>query len=81
MIEDEKLQLNCAVTGTNLIKKCALLRDEFSIVGDVRGKGLMLGIELVEDKVNNIMPLIKDQSNSTELENCVVTRLSKERYF
>lgn len=63
VIEDEKLQLNCAVTGTNLIKKCALLRDEFSIVGDVRGKGLMLGIELVEDKVTKA-PLSADRMAS-----------------
>ena len=29
----------------------AKLRDEFDVVGDVRGKGLMIGVELVADKV------------------------------
>ena len=28
----------------------AEIRNEFEIVGDVRGKGLMIGIEMVEDK-------------------------------
>ena len=34
------------------LNELAALRDEFEIVGDVRGKGLMIGVELVEDKVS-----------------------------
>ena len=34
-----------------MLLKLAKLRDEFEIVGDVRGKGLMIGIEMVKDKV------------------------------
>ncbi len=37
--------------GTYFLNELAKLRDEFEIVGDVRGKGLMIGVELVEDKV------------------------------
>ena len=29
------------------------LRDEFEVVGDIRGKGLMIGVELVKNKVGN----------------------------
>ena len=37
--------------GTYYLQQLQLLRQEFSIVGDVRGKGLMIGIEFVQDKV------------------------------
>ena len=37
------------------------LRNDFEVVGDVRGKGLMIGLELVKDKVrednNSLQPL------------------------
>lgn len=29
----------------------AKLRDKYEIIGDVRGKGLMIGVEMVKDKV------------------------------
>ena len=38
----------------------AELRDEFAIVGDVRGKGLMIGVEMVVDKESKT-PLPGDQ--------------------
>ncbi|KAM6902513.1 alanine--glyoxylate aminotransferase 2, mitochondrial isoform 4-T4 [Xenentodon cancila] len=36
--------------GTYLIKELAKLRDKYEIVGDVRGKGLQIGVEMVKDK-------------------------------
>lgn len=51
VIDEEKLQENCANVGTYFLNELAKLRDEFEIVGDVRGKGLMIGIEMVQDKV------------------------------
>lgn len=53
MIKEEKLQENCQEVGTYMLLKLAKLRDEFDIVGDVRGKGLMIGIEMVQDKVGS----------------------------
>uniref|UniRef100_H2ZR99 Alanine--glyoxylate aminotransferase 2, mitochondrial n=1 Tax=Ciona savignyi TaxID=51511 RepID=H2ZR99_CIOSA len=50
VIESDGTQALCARVGGRLIHELAKLRDEFSIVGDVRGKGLMLGVEMVEDK-------------------------------
>ncbi|XP_048253365.1 alanine--glyoxylate aminotransferase 2, mitochondrial-like [Haliotis rufescens] len=50
VIEDEKRQEHCAVVGTRLIHKLQGLQEEFDFIGDVRGKGLMIGVEMVTDK-------------------------------
>ena len=49
-IDEDKLQENCHNMGTLFLNKLASLRDEFDIVGDVRGKGLMIAVEFVTDK-------------------------------
>jgi alanine-glyoxylate transaminase/(R)-3-amino-2-methylpropionate-pyruvate transaminase len=50
VIEEEKLQNNCKTVGTYFLKELEKFRSEFNNVGDVRGKGMMIGIEMVEDK-------------------------------
>lgn len=50
IIEDEGLQKNSLDVGTYFLKGLAELRDRYEIIGDVRGKGLMIGVELVSDK-------------------------------
>eukprot|EP00058_Branchiostoma_floridae_P008794 XP_002594282.1 hypothetical protein BRAFLDRAFT_260217 [Branchiostoma floridae] len=50
VMEEDGTQQNSADVGTYFLLELAKLRDEFSIVGDVRGKGLMIGLELVKDK-------------------------------
>ncbi|XP_027953875.1 alanine--glyoxylate aminotransferase 2, mitochondrial isoform X2 [Eumetopias jubatus] len=62
VIKEEKLQENCQEVGTYMLQKFAELRDEFEIVGDVRGKGLMIGIEMVKDKVSS-QPLPQEEVN------------------
>ncbi|XP_074138799.1 alanine--glyoxylate aminotransferase 2, mitochondrial [Sminthopsis crassicaudata] len=49
-IKEDGLQENSQETGSYMLLKLAKLRDEFEIVGDVRGKGLMIGIEMVQDQ-------------------------------
>jgi alanine-glyoxylate transaminase/(R)-3-amino-2-methylpropionate-pyruvate transaminase len=39
VIDEEKLQENCQIVGTHFLNELSKLRDEFEIVGDVRGKG------------------------------------------
>jgi len=50
VIDEEKTQELSADIGTYFIMELEKLRSEFEIVGDVRGKGLMIGVELVKDK-------------------------------
>lgn len=49
-IEEDKCQQTSLQVGTYLMHKLADVRDKHQIVGDVRGKGLMIGIEMVLDK-------------------------------
>nr|XP_034379447.1 alanine--glyoxylate aminotransferase 2, mitochondrial isoform X3 [Arvicanthis niloticus] len=62
VIEEENLQKNSQEVGTYMLLKFAKLRDEFDIVGDIRGKGLMVGIEMVQDKISR-QPLPKTEVN------------------
>ncbi|MEL0629703.1 aspartate aminotransferase family protein [Psychromonas aquatilis] len=50
ILERENLVENTAVVGEYLLNKLKDLATKHSIIGDVRGKGLLLGIELVTDK-------------------------------
>jgi alanine-glyoxylate transaminase/(R)-3-amino-2-methylpropionate-pyruvate transaminase len=50
VIEQENLQANSLKMGSHLIAGLEKLKAKHTIIGDVRGKGLMLGIELVKDR-------------------------------
>jgi len=49
-IEEEKLLENCDTVGNYLRGKLDELQSKYPLIGDVRGKGLMLGLELVKDR-------------------------------
>jgi 4-aminobutyrate aminotransferase len=49
-IKEEKLLENAAKQGAYIMKRLEELKGRSEIVGDVRGKGLMIGLEIVEDK-------------------------------
>ncbi|KAJ8911427.1 hypothetical protein NQ315_005960 [Exocentrus adspersus] len=49
IIKDEKLQENSKEVGTYLLLELAKLKSQYPVIGDVRGKGLMVGVELVSD--------------------------------
>lgn len=50
VIEREKIQKNAHVVGSYMIEGFHHLMQKHSIIGDVRGRGLMTGIELVRDR-------------------------------
>ena len=50
VIENEGLQANCLNLGAYLTAGFEKLAGKHSIIGEVRGKGLMLGVELVKDR-------------------------------
>ena len=49
-IEEEKLMQNAEKLGSYFKKELEKLKEDHKIIGDVRGMGLMLGVEIVKDK-------------------------------
>jgi alanine-glyoxylate transaminase/(R)-3-amino-2-methylpropionate-pyruvate transaminase len=50
VIEREKLQENSLKIGNKILAGLNGLKEKHNLIGDVRGKGLLLGIELVKDR-------------------------------
>ena len=50
VIEKDNLQANSLKIGNQILAGLKKLKDKHKIIGDVRGKGLMLGIEMVKDR-------------------------------
>jgi alanine-glyoxylate transaminase/(R)-3-amino-2-methylpropionate-pyruvate transaminase len=51
VIEKDNLQANALKLGNHILAGLNKLKDKHKVIGDVRGKGLMLGIEMVKDRV------------------------------
>jgi alanine-glyoxylate transaminase/(R)-3-amino-2-methylpropionate-pyruvate transaminase len=50
VVEDEGLQANAKACGDRLLAGLAALKARHDLIGDVRGSGLMLGIEVVRNQ-------------------------------
>ncbi|WP_424940378.1 aspartate aminotransferase family protein [Aliiroseovarius sp. S253] len=50
IIEDEGLLENTTKMGERMLANLNALADKHAVIGDVRGKGLFLGVELVKDR-------------------------------
>jgi 4-aminobutyrate aminotransferase len=49
-IQQEELVANAAIRGMQLVDRLRALADKCPLIGDVRGRGLVIGIELVSDR-------------------------------
>jgi alanine-glyoxylate transaminase/(R)-3-amino-2-methylpropionate-pyruvate transaminase len=50
VIDNERTQANCLELGNHILAGLNKLKAKHPIIGDVRGRGLMLGIEFVKDR-------------------------------
>jgi 4-aminobutyrate aminotransferase/(S)-3-amino-2-methylpropionate transaminase len=48
-IREEKLVENSASVGAKMLHKLTALKEKYEFIGDVRGKGLLIGTDLVRD--------------------------------
>ncbi|MHB0875494.1 MAG: aminotransferase family protein [Anaerolineae bacterium] len=71
-LTDHDLVRNCREVGDYFLQRLQELR-QYDIVGDVRGKGLMLGIELVADK-DSKQPFAAELHVSRQVEDAAFAR-------
>lgn len=71
VIEQENLQVNAARVGDFLLAGLRQLQQQFPLVGDVRGMGLFIGVELVKDRAT--------QAPATQEANAVIEYLKVHR--
>lgn len=57
VIEEEELQKNCKDIGAYFVEQLVQLQGVHPVIGDVRGKGLMLGIEFVKPGTKDALPV------------------------
>jgi len=69
VLEEEKLLENAAQTGQYLRQGIQALMDDFEVVGDVRGNGLFVALELVQDR--------ETKEAATDAANTVVNNLKQ----
>jgi 4-aminobutyrate aminotransferase len=66
LIEEERLMDNAHATGTRFRHGLEILKEKYTAIGDVRGMGLMQGMELVKDR--------KTKEPATDLANQILER-------
>ncbi|MCZ2458953.1 MAG: aminotransferase class III-fold pyridoxal phosphate-dependent enzyme [Chitinophagales bacterium] len=50
VIREEKLQQNALETGNYFMERLKVLMNKYPVIGDVRGHGLFIGVEMVKDR-------------------------------
>lgn len=54
VVDKEHRQAHCAAVGEHLLRRLRGLQAKHDIIGDVRGTGLMLGVELVKNRTTKV---------------------------
>ena len=70
VIDAENIQANALRVGTHLKNRLVDLQQRHTLIGDVRGMGLMLGVELVKDR---------NSKEPAKAQTAAVVELAKER--
>ncbi len=70
VLRDEELQMNALKVGSHWISELRVLQEKLLLIGDVRGSGLFLGIDLVKDR--------ETRAPATRQASYVVNRLCEE---
>ncbi|XP_047517303.1 alanine--glyoxylate aminotransferase 2, mitochondrial [Pieris napi] len=66
VIEEENIQQNSKIVGKYFIEQLMELQKSYPVIGDVRGKGLMLGVELVRPGTKDPLE-VKDVADILEM--------------
>ena len=72
-IRDEKMLENATERGIQLMTGLRKLQEEYPQIGDIRGKGLMIGTEFVVDgRADKAKPLVKEIIHKAEENNLLL---------
>src|ERR1700690_575435 len=72
-MKEEKMLENTNERGLQLMTGLRKLQEEYSQIGDVRGKGLMIGIEfMVNDRPEKAKPMVKEIVHAAEDRNLLL---------
>jgi alanine-glyoxylate transaminase/(R)-3-amino-2-methylpropionate-pyruvate transaminase len=77
---EENVQRHAKAMGAQLIEGLAELRKSHKLIGDVRGRGLMIGVELVTDRTSK-EPATKDAADVLERAKELGLLLGKGGFF
>lgn len=71
IVDDEGLMENARIMGNRLLEGLRQLQSKHSVIGDVRGYGLFIGLELVKDS--------ETQEHGTDIASYIINRMREHR--
>jgi len=59
VIKKERLLEKASMLGSSIMKRLIAFSEDYELIGEIRGLGLMFGLELVEDRKTKVPAIIK----------------------